>query len=311
MYILIAIIIGLAIFVFITWFKSKHESNEVIKVYTGTIGSGKTYKAVSNVLHQYRRCQWAYVFRFITRCKGKPRVYSNIPLNIGKNVDVYVLKREHLLCIEKFPDDVCPIVLLDEIGLIANQYSYDDPNVVSRNINENWQTLDTFVRFFRHFYGANNQDRCRVFMTDQAVGGVNISIRRRLGLMYYLYDFHRFCGILPYYQVSCKEMILEEDTINTNDVDLKDKDRLYFFGKLPYRWIQRLFRRIPHYDSHAFSDAIESGFVSKLEFDIWPQSKSLKTNYCPDIRMSDNERIEHKKLKKKLGLISIYGINKT
>lgn len=274
--------------------RSKHDTKEVVICNTGTIGSGKTYRATRKLFFDYRISNIIYKIR--GKKKGsKPIIYSNIPLYINKKTDVKVLKREHLLLQERFEEGCTPFVLMDELSMIATCYNWDDPNIVSKNINDNMKTLETFIRLFRHFYGGSNHDRCRLYITDQATGSINIQMRRRIGFVNYLYNFKRWLLITPFYKVNCKQMVIQEDTINENNVDVKDKDVSYYFGILPYRHIL-MFRikgkRI--YDSHCYEKALKEGkFVSRVPFDVWDK-KDLTTNYCPDIRMSEKEKAEYK-----------------
>jgi len=279
--------------------KSKHMSKEVIVCFTGTIGSGKTFLATHMLLYKYKIQRFLYKIKI---SKSKPIIYSNIPLYIDKKTDVFVLKREHLLLEEKFEKDCCPFVLLDELSLIATCYNWDDPNIVSKNINDNMKTLETFIRFYRHFYGNSNKDKLRMFITDQATGSVNIQMRRRIGFVNYLYNMRRWGLILPFYKIDTKEMVIQEDTVNENNVDLKETERQYYFGHLPYRWIAKLRKKKPIYDSHCFRYALETGdFVKKLPYDVWDKN-NLTTNYCPDIRMSNEEKANYKKKLKNMGL---------
>lgn len=299
---MVIILIAIAVLTIVTIIKfvhAKHHTKQVINFYDGTIGSGKTFLGTKGVIQSFKMARLMYRLHII---KAEPRIYSNIPLYVDKKTDVYVLKREHLLLKERFPKNICPFVFIDELSMIASCYGWDDPNFSSRNLNENMETLDTFIRFFRHFYGRNNNDMLRLYLTDQATGSVNIQIRRRLGYVNYLYNFRRYLGIMPFYLIDTKEMIVEEDTVNENNVDLQEKDRQYYMGRLPYRFISKLFKKRNRYDSHCFSEVLEThNFVNRLPYDIWDKNV-MTTNYCPDLRMTDKERHEFNELNKKLKL---------
>lgn len=268
-----------------------HITKQIIYFFTGTIGSGKTYLATHMLKFWYRISRLIYKINK----KSKPIIYSNIPLYIDKKTEVRVLKREHLLLQETFEEGCTPFVLLDELSMIATCYNWDDPNIVSKNINDNMKTLETFIRFYRHFYGNDNKDRLKMFITDQATGGVNIQMRRRIGFVNYLYNMRRFAFVFPYAKINTKEMVIEEDTINENNTEIKEKERNYFFVRMPYRWANKLFRRKPMYDSHCYRKALKEGkMISKLPFDVWSKT-DLTTNYCPDIRMTEKEKVEYKK----------------
>lgn len=271
----------------------------------------KTYLSVNDVISDYRKLQRRYkhrkniiykLFRISLKCK--PVVYSNIPLYLGKGKYSEVLTREHILLQKSFPSDVTPLVLWDEIGMSANQYSHDDPNITSDNVNDNSNCVEVFIRLFRHFYGENNRDMCRLYATDQATGDVCINIRRRFGSVDNLSNFHRWFKISPFYKVNVTSLMIQEDNIvNTNDTKLdKDKKQEYYFGFFPYRWMSK-----KRYDSHAYSGVLYTGFGKKISFDNWSDNdyiyhdengrifnSKLKTNYCPDLRMTREELAEYK-----------------
>lgn len=280
-----------------------HFVEQVINMFTGSNGSGKTFYSTARLMRNYKTAKLLYKLKIL---KAEPRIYSNIPLYVDKRTDVYVLKREHLLLKESYPDNVCPFTMLDELSMIASCYGWDDPNFTSRNLNENMETLDTFIRFYRHFYGRSNNDRCRVYATDQATGSVNIQLRRRLGYVYYLYGFHRLFKVLPYFKVNCKQMIVEEDSVNQNNVDIPDKEKNYLIGSLSYRWWSKLIKKRSRYDSHCFSEVLKTHkFVNTLPYEVWPKNITT-TNYCPDLRMTDDERKTYNNLIKGLNMQSSY-----
>lgn len=231
-------------------------------------------------------------------------VYSNIPLYLGKGKYSNVLTREHILLLKPFPSDEIPLVLWDEIGMSANQYSYGDPNIMSDNINDRYQCVETFIRLFRQFYGEGNGDACRIYATDQATGDVCINLRRRFGFVDNLSNFRRWLGITPFYKVDVSTLMMQEETITNVNNTKKDKDEKqeYYFGWLPYRWMKK-----PNYDSHCFSGVKYTGFSSTVNFTNWKDNDYqytddlgvvhkdvLKTNYCPDLRMSVVELAEYK-----------------
>lgn len=294
-----------------------------------------------------RSKKWFYRFFFPSLVTSKrPVVYSNIPLYLNSKLHIVskkiapcfrgryiklfghivafylpqfyrtyqyseVLTREHLLIESTFPDDVTPIVLIDELGTIANQYSYSDPHIVSSNLNDNYRCIETFIRFFRHYYGEGNGDNCRLFITDQSSGNITVGIRRRLSTIDYLSDFHRWLFVMPFYKVHVREMLLCDDNMqNVNQTQSPAQfggkpaavPEPYYFGFLPYKRFSRC-----HYDSHAYSQTRFYGFVPRVNFTNWQQNDFtwidcyghlhcdvLKTNYCPDLRMSLAEKKAYK-----------------
>lgn len=293
----IALIVATVAVVWQYWHAEKNK-REVVRIRTGSLGSGKTFTTVKDLIKDYKKLNLRYRFRKhpIARLLygndiRRPEVYSSIPLRLNKKKWSNVLKREHLLCQELFPEDCVPLVMWDEVGLSANQYSFKDDNIISHNINEKYQCLEAFMRFYRHFYG-DRDDNCRVYTTDQATGEVCINIRRRFGTAYNLEDFHRWLGFMPFYKVNVRPMVMAEDSIeNINNVksDEDEKDK-YYFGFLPYRWMNKLLG-VKRYDSHCFVIAKSMGFVSEVPFDNWQDNPyGYLTNYCPDLRKNKADR---------------------
>lgn len=322
---LVIVAIIFVVVVIIQFVHAKKPIKQVVQLKSGSVGSGKSYLTVRSLIKDYRKLNLKYKLRKtpLRLIKGltidaPPRIYSNIPIYISRKKGFsYVLKREHLLLQENLPDDVSPLVLIDEVGLLASQYSYKDHNIISDNVNDFYQCLEVFIRFYRHFYGESNSDGCRLYLTDQATGGVCINIRRRLGVIDYLNNFHRWLGFTPFFKVDVRTMLLAEDTTqNVNDTQnstlpTKDGGLDYYFGYLPYKWLPS--KR--HYDSHCYSGCKDSGFVSKVAFDNWYANDYfyttekgkvimdvMKTNYCPDLRMTMEELADYKQLIKSHGL---------
>ncbi len=332
---------------------AKKPNREVLKLREGTVGAGKTFLCVGDLVKSYRKICNGYKHRknFFRGAFGyvsqfPPRAYSTIPLYLcrhrvkhkrkseiyydvmtgdlippdskllSKNkkwVEVWadVLTREHLLLEDYFPSDVVPLVLCDEIGMIACQYSYDDPNIVSENILDSYKCFETFCRFYRHYNGEGNRDECRFFMTDQTSADLVTAIRRRLGYVDFLSNFRRWLYVLPFYKIDCETMLNVEDNVQNVRAPLDDENHPeYFFGFLPYR----LFTK-KHYDSHAFKGTKYTGFVSRVSFENWGDNDysfidekgrvwidPFKTNYCPDLRMTATEKAFYIERKRKLRL---------
>lgn len=280
-------------------------TREVVKMRSGSVGAGKTVLCSLDILKDYKRLykRWKHNKKKYKR----PVIYSNIPFRINRKKWANVLKREHLLLQELFPDDVIPLVLWDEAGLSCNQYSYDDPNVISQNINDSWQCVEVFIRLYRHFYGDSN-DSCRLYVTDQATGDLCIALRRRFGFIDNLSNFRRWLGFTPFYKVDVMRLFMPEDSVqNVNslqtDESLKDT---YYFGFLSYRIFD-----VRHYNSHAFEPVKLYGFTSQIPFDNWADNTmpdKLTTNYVPDIRLSIEERAKYKASIKSREKIALTGV---
>lgn len=302
----VAIILAIVMIVIIIkqFMGAEKLTREVVKMRSGAVGSGKTALCSINIYSDYKKLYKRW--KKNKKKYKKPVIYSNIPFRISRKKYANVLKREHLLLLELFPEDELPLVLWDEAGLSCSQYSYDDPNVVSENINDNFQCVEVFIRLYRHFYGDRG-DNCRLYVTDQATGDICIALRRRFGYIDNLSGFHRWLWIFPFYKVFVNRLLMAEDSVQNNNAlqigeEVKEK---YYFGWLPYRWMG-----VKHYDSHCFSPVKTLGFSPKVEFDNWADNTfedKLKTNYVPDIRLSIEEKARYKneiKLREKRAISS-------
>lgn len=303
---IVFIIIALVVFTIMLFYQIKGREKpkrEIVRTRTGSLGTGKSYLSVADICWDYRKLKFLYrhrkwlLFRIVRpwRVDKPPRVYSNIPLRLNRKEWAYVLTREHMLCQSLFPEDVIALVLWDEVGLSCNQYSYNDPNIVSRNVNENYECVEIFIRLFRHFYGDRN-DNVRLYCTDQASGDICIAIRRRFGTLYCLSDFHRWLFFTPFYKVNVSPLMVQEDEVqNTNNINNNEEESSrYFFGFFPYRWMN-----IKHYDSHCYRPAKELGFVSSVPFDNWSENPlGFMTTYCPDLRTTHSELTQYVKRNK-------------
>ncbi|MBR6050537.1 MAG: hypothetical protein IKP68_04955 [Clostridia bacterium] len=117
----------------------------------------------------------------------------------------------------------------------------------------------------------------------------------------YLNGFRRFFGFLPFYKIDVRTMLMSDDQVqNVNNMKDEEKARVEFYmGFLPYRRFSK-----KRYDSHAFSEIGNTGIVRDLPFDNWGDNdyhyidettgeviyNKFKTNYCPDLRMTLEER---------------------
>ena len=287
MIIKITIIIVFVLLVFLTiknYINAEKKTNAPIKMRTGEPGSGKTGLCALDVIKDYKKLYAAW--KKNKKKNLRPVIYSNIPFRINRKLYAEVLTREHLLLQELFPDDVIPLVIWDEVGLSANQYSYDDPNIMTDNINDSWRCVEVFIRLFRHFFD-DGDNHCRLYMTDQACGDVCIQLRRRMGQVDVLRGFERWLGFMPFYRVYVTRLQMHEDSIqNVNQMQItKDVEDKYYFGFLPYKWMS-----VKHYDTLCYSEAKEKGFTKKIEFSNWKDNPTkLKTCYMPDLRLTREE----------------------
>ena len=241
------IILVISGYILYRYFKSYKLPNNNIICFTGTLGSGKTYLAVSQALRAYKRQRLKHfiykkipvfgrLIRFVFPESVYPAsLYSNIPIqiNLSRRKPKYALPltREHLLMLDILPERC--VVLIDELGQVCSQWEFDNPLVL--------QNVQTLVRFFRHFTNG------KMYVTDQVSSNIVKPIRDRLGYVYQLNDFHRDLCILPFFKVDCIPLQNLDDGGTNIEADLGDLEKFYFYGFLPYKFL-----KMKHYESRCF-----------------------------------------------------------
>lgn len=329
MWIVVLVILAiLAISLIWLFSHSLPRKRSVCHLETGELKSGKTYIAVRDLLYFYRMelRRWKR-----GKTKRKPVIYSTIPIIIGYNwkeifsnwvafqfdkkeykritrkmsplekcqvtiMNKYyiwsdVLTRDMILLREPIPDNVLPLWLYDDVGASASQYSYNDPNVITQNINESWQCFEVAVRYFAHHNGG---DRCKIRATEQRYSGLCINLRSRMGSCDVLSDFHRVLGFLPLFKVNCDRLSTCDDNLVQNVKESSNieqrRKQTYYCGFLPYKKLS-----IKHYDSEAYEPTKHVGFSPSVSFTNWKDNPyGLKTVYCPDLRTTKEEMAEFK-----------------
>ncbi len=278
--VLIALVAVLIYYIYKSVKSFKLPDNNLI-CFTGTLGSGKTYLAVSYALKAYKKQRLKHFiythfrpFKYVCRESVYPAtLYSNIPIqiNLSKKNPKYSLPftKEHLLMKEVLPERC--VVLIDEIGQFCSQWEFDNPYVMLN--------VQTLVRFFRHFTNG------KMYLTDQVSDNIVKPIRDRIGFIYQLNGFKRCLGILPFYQTDVIPILSLDNGMTNIEHDMKEEDKQFFFGVLPYMWM-----RIKHYESRCFKPLYTQDAIKHINnFD------GLYTTYLIDISVSSDTRKDYKK----------------
>ncbi len=278
------IILAFVLFFFLRkFFKRFRIYEQSVTMYSGTIGSGKTYLGVDKALTAYRKQAKQYrkgkggkkrLYRFFhPDCIYPPSLYSTIPIKLGKNKWSKPLKKEHLTMQEPLPQKC--VIFIDEIGAFASQWDFDNPWVQER--------LQFFMRYFRQFLDG------KMILTDQSVSRVCKPIRELIGRVYWLHDFHRKWRILPLYEVFVLPMLMVEDSCTRLDDDEDNPDTARkLIGWLPYKWL-RFCRR---YDSRCYAPLYTKPAVSVLDdFD------GFQTDYLIDLQVPASVKRDYKECK--------------
>ena len=261
----------------------KADTHNTITTDVGTVGSGKSYRAVSSVIRVYRKRSFAHriysfwngyaVFDPLSRYK--PVVYSTIPIFYkGKRISEELLPG-HLL--RTVPMEHGCIILIDEISLFLSQFEFDNPLVREQ--------VTTFFQFCRQWLD------CKCFITCQSYEKICKPVRDVLGIIYEHDGFHRWLGFMPFYKVRCIPLV----TISDSCTRVTDELERYFFGFLPYWWLQKLFPALKHYDSKAYSDTYFFGFSRKP----LPPDGTMKQRYCIDLSAGYDVQKDYKQNRSK------------
>lgn len=293
----IVLVIATIVLVFIVlWqtFRSEKMPPDMLVAYTGTIKTGKTMMAVKGAVKAYRRqnlkhkLRWLPFFKFFfPESKNPAELYANIPIFVNtksiflpwtwfrkKSMKLISrpLKKEHLIMVDVLPE--YSIVVIDEIGKFLSQWEYDNPEVMEQ--------VESLFKFFGHFVAG------RIFITEQTIEAIVKPIRARLGRAYYLYGFHRWLGITPFFKVNCVPIIMmdADKSVTTAEMEVDDK---YFFGGLPYKWMKK-----KSYDPRCFSELYTEDAVKEIE-----KFTGYKTRYLIDLSVNETVRKDYKLNKQK------------
>lgn len=270
--ILLVLIVIATIIIVRQYLGSYKIGDENIVLFSGAPGTNKTYLCIKYAIRRYNKQLFKYRLKKI---KNKllfwrkreeveePRLYSNIPIKLSKSEWSYKLDKEHLLLVKKINKG--SVIVLDEIGEVADQYSYN--NVL---VQVNFQEL---IRFVRH-YGQE----WYIYTTDQAIENVVVQVRRRIALNLILYKLRK-------YPFRFFKVMLKEEIINTPAMSLTPNEKVYYiFGR--YRKEKR-----KYYDTHCYSERYRPG---KDESERW-------TGYKTNVYLSINKNEDLQKFYREYG----------
>jgi len=248
----IGIILGIVLIIyFLLMLKNAVKlTRDTIVVFTGTLGSGKTFSAVKLAVKTYKRYMWSYRLNKIIRPWKKipkPKIYSNIPIKYKRKQWSTKIESSQLIFQRQFTGR--PIVVIDEIGSIAGQNDYDNDYVVNLLANR-------FVRFFRHTCNG------RLIMTDQAVSSIYKGVRVRMGITYSLSNFRK--KYLFFYKTNCRTMEITDDSVSNVNI-MNNAEVPYLFG-----FIGKTFKQ---YDSRCYSILYDDLPILEKEYQ-WTKFKT-------------------------------------
>jgi hypothetical protein len=247
------LIITIAIILFVVFFlKPYFVRHDSVILYTGGLGSGKTFLAVKSALKLLRKNRFkVWVNNHLKPWKEKleiPQLYSTTPVKISKKEMSLQLKQEHILLTER--QIPLSVTLIDEISLVRSQMDWKDVN--DENIEE-WCTL-----YRQYTLGGY------LIMTTQNTSKCNYHFRYCVNSAFNLSKFRKF---LCFYFVNVRNISLIDDIKSIADSHLEDSESRIFgisFGR--------------KYDTYCFSNRTKT-----VPFGIPIRHKSLKTNKLPTL----------------------------
>lgn len=263
-------ILIIAAIIIVLWFilKPYFVRHDSVVLYTGGLGSGKTFCAVKDALKCLKRNRmkvWINNHIKIWKPKlEKPLLYSTTPVKINRYEMSCALKQEHILLTER--QVPLSVTLIDEISLVRSQMDWKDVN--DENIEE-WCTL------YRQYTTGGF-----LIMTTQNTSKCNFHFRYCVNSAFNLSKFRKF---LCFYWVNVRNISLIDDVKSIAEGHLEDSES---------RIIGLVFGR--KYDTYCFSNRVKT-----VPFGTVIRHKSLKTNKLPTLpkkikfeKLTTSEEIE-------------------
>lgn len=228
-------------------------------VFTGGIGSGKTYNAFVTVRQIYRKMLRKICVHNIFH-KNKlplPVIYSNIIFDekkIHKKCVRCDLKKEHLLLVEKLQPNC--IVFMDEISTFCNQFDYKNPNILDN--------FDEFMRLFRHYTLGG------YFVgTEQCSENIVLQIRRRINQVYNMRCLKVWFGLI--YTCEKRLISISEEIKTIEDGDNSESFKRHIGIALPKKL----------YNTYCFSARYDGVPVGVDTVTTNPDLKQIHFVECP------------------------------
>ena len=217
------LVIFIAAFVLL-WFllKPYFQKYDNVVLYTGTLGSGKTFCGVKTSIKLLKKNRFkVFLYNLAPwhkEKKPKPLLYSNVQIRIKKTEWYIPLKAEHFLMTERVVEK--SVIFSDEISLVLSQQDF-------KTVND--KALSDFCTLVRQYTEGGYW-----VLTTQSVQKVNHHIRRCLDSAYRLSEFRHFFKL--FYKVNVRHIDICEDTININEKHSEDSTSRIFglFGGKKY-----------------------------------------------------------------------------
>ena len=249
--------LGIWIAILLMFHKKKED---IILLFTGGIGSGKTLNADNRKNKFIRRS-----YKFNKKHKlPTPVVYSNIPTyyklkRFGKRYLSIPLTVEMLMLQEYMvPNN---ITFIDEFSSVISQFEFDPKKNFSVRV------LDEHIRFWRHYHGNYSH----LILTDQCSNNIILQLRRRCNKAINCIRTRFFFGIIgitDYRNIVISEEIKTFEEITKQSADTDDHIERFITWHLP-KFIHKWFRIPYSYDDRCYSIRYDLAFESQLQHNVY------------------------------------------
>lgn len=233
------------------------KKEDIINLFTGGLGSGKTLNAAERVQHH------EYVARKFNKKKKLPTpvVYSNVPMYYKRKL--FSFKRYlsipltcEMLMLQEYmiPNSQ---TFIDEFSALVDQFSFDPKK------NFSIKTLDEHIRLWRHYHG----NKAHLVITDQCSNNIVLQVRRRCNKAINCIRTRFLFGIIAiteYRNIVISEEIKTFEEITRDSADTDDHIERFVTWHLP-KFIHKLFKIPYRYDDRCYSIRYDLAFESQLQ----------------------------------------------
>lgn len=256
------VIIGIFVIAFlITIYILFHRKKlDVIQLYTGGLGSGKTLNATERVQNRiYASIKYNKKHKLPV-----PVVYSNTPmyyktkrLSFKRYLSIPFTIDMMMMITPMIPNS---ITFIDEFSGFIDQFSYDPKKI------QGVKVIDEHIRFWRHYHG----NRSHLILTDQCSSNIVLQVRRRANKAINCVRtrfFFGFLAITDYRNIVISEEIKTFEEVTKDSADTDDHIERFVTWHLP-RFIHKWFKIPFRYDDRAYSIRYELAFKDSLGYKI-------------------------------------------
>jgi len=227
---IILLLIIAVIVVVIIYIKFRKPKKDVLNLYAGANGSGKTFSMTEDAVKAYYKSvsYWKrYNEPFLTKPLDlipyfknkrlnaeiygldKPVLYSTYPIKVHGKIISQNLTNDIMLLEKSIP--LNSIVVIDECSGWIDQFEYKENFSI---------VLNDHLQKWRHYHG--NKSRC--FIADQCTNNIPIQIRYRCNKAVICQETKHYLHFLHITKYKCIELTDDIKTVEIVDKDASDTD---------------------------------------------------------------------------------------